>query len=72
MITLTGYIGEKEPVSYSNSFAAEYRGKSTDTKPTTGVCNGSEFLEMDTGDKYYFDGDASDWIKPEAAAQDDS
>lgn len=43
-------------------------GLSTDTKPT-GKLNGSEFLEMDTGDKYYYNEDADageEWTKPGA------
>jgi len=38
----------------------EYKGLSTDTKPTDCAVN-SLFLELDTGDFYYFDGE--DWNK---------
>lgn len=38
----------------------EYKGLSTDTKPTNCGVN-SLFLELDTGDFYYFDGE--EWIK---------
>ena len=38
-----------------------YQGLSTDTKPTEDVAINSLFLELDTGDFYYFDG--SDWNK---------
>lgn len=38
----------------------EYKGLSTDTKPTDCAVN-SLFLELDTGDLYYFDGSA--WAK---------
>ena len=38
-------------------------GLSTDTKPTAGVCTGSEFVEADTGDKYLFDETSGDWTK---------
>lgn len=41
----------------------EYKGLSTDTKPTEGVGVNSLFLELDTGDFYYFDGDEEDWLK---------
>lgn len=34
----------------------EYKGLSTDTKPTECAVN-SMFLELDTGDFYYFDGE---------------
>ena len=38
----------------------EYKGLSADTKPTDCGVN-SIFLELDTGDFYYFDGD--EWQK---------
>lgn len=38
------------------------RGLAADTKPLD-VPNGSEYLEMDTGDKYLFDAAGSTWIK---------
>lgn len=38
----------------------EYKGLSTDTKPT-GCGTNSLFLELDTGDLYYFNGSA--WAK---------
>ena len=38
----------------------ELKGSSTDTKPTNVGIN-TLFLELDTGDFYYFDG--SDWVK---------
>lgn len=40
------------------AFEYEYKGLSTDTKPTACSAN-SLFFELDTGDFYYFDG--SDW-----------
>lgn len=44
-------------------FAVDYfRGLSTDSKPTN-VGNGAEFLEMDTGDIYYFNETAKTWVK---------
>ena len=39
----------------------EFLGVSTDTKPTNDVAVNSLFLELDTGDFYYFDGE--DWQK---------
>lgn len=36
---------------------------STDTKPTSGIANGSSCIEMDTGDKYMFDEAGGQWIK---------
>lgn len=38
-----------------------YVGKSTDTKPTVNVEVNSIFLELDTGNFYYFDGE--EWKK---------
>lgn len=38
----------------------DYRGLSTDTKPTDADIN-ALFLEVDTGDFYYYDG--SEWAK---------
>ena len=35
----------------------EYKGVSTDTKPTTGVGVNSLFWELDTNDFYFFDGE---------------
>lgn len=36
-----------------------YMGKSTDEKPVS--TNASKFVEMDTGDEYFFDGDENGW-----------
>ena len=49
-------------------------GKSTDSKPLTGIVTGSKFTEVDTGDVYLFDesGDgtwtkvAAGWTDPDA------
>lgn len=41
----------------------EFYGKSSDTKPTNDVTNGSSFVEMDTGDVYLFDEEAGQWLK---------
>ena len=39
----------------------DVRCLSTDTKPTTGISNGSTLLEIDTGDVYIFDGEGKTW-----------
>ena len=44
---------------YSEDLA--YEGLSTDNKPTENVGINALFLELDTGDFYYWDG--SDWVK---------
>lgn len=43
-----------------NGSGANYLGLSTDEKPTDAAVN-SLFLEVDTGDFYYYDG--TDWAK---------
>jgi len=35
--------------------------KSTDTKPTEGVANGSILMEIDTGKVWIFDGEDGQW-----------
>ena len=51
---------------------AKYLGLSTDDKPlqvsdAVGMPNGSQFLEMDTGKKYYWNGDSLEWIEMPAS-----
>ena len=36
---------------------------STDTKPTTGIANGSTCIEMNTGKKFMFNEDAGEWVE---------
>lgn len=38
-------------------------GLSTDTKETANIANGSLFIEMDTGDAYFFDEENTRWLK---------
>ena len=40
----------------------EYRGKSTDAKPTDAY-NGSLFKEMDTGKVFMFDAETQTWME---------
>lgn len=48
-------------------------GLSTDSKPTTGICTGSEFLEADTGSKYTFaEGGSPAWAMSVKGASDKS
>lgn len=44
-----------------NGSTANYMGTSDDTKPT-GACVNSLFLELDTGDFYYY-GEDDEWHK---------
>ena len=41
----------------------EISGDSTDTKPTAGICDGSLFVESDTGDVYFFNEKSGDWVQ---------
>lgn len=43
--------------------SAEFKGLSTDTKPTDSVPNGSTFYEMDTQKVYMFDAENQLWIE---------
>lgn len=43
--------------------AIVYYGLSTDDKPTTGVGNGSCFIEMDTSKIYFYDENGSQWLE---------
>ena len=46
-------------ITYNNNPVVgevELKGLSTDTKPTDGIAPNALFLELDTGDFYYFDG----------------
>ena len=44
-----------------NVLYAKIAGLSTDTKPT-GLAMGSEFLEVDTGDKYLYNETSGEWV----------
>ena len=47
---------------YNDMSLAKFDGLSTDNKPVD-CPNGSEFNEIDTGDKYLFDADSEQWYK---------
>lgn len=51
---------------------AHLAGLSTDSKPTAGLCTGSEFLAVDTGDVYAFDEAGGTWAKIRAGVQADA
>ena len=38
-------------------------GDSTESKPTSGICDGSVFMESDTGDSYTFNEKSGAWVK---------
>ena len=54
--------GEKE----DPKFLVELRGLSSDSKPTVlengNIENGSQFIEIDTGYLYLYDGVSKDWM----------
>jgi len=55
-------------ITVHSSEKRELMGLSTDEKPM-GVSENMLFLELDTGDFYYFDGE--DWVKVGAAAENE-
>lgn len=71
MVTI--YKVEKADIKNGGKFLVELRGLADDEKPTTinggAIINGSEFLEIDTGDLYYFNEDDTEWVKPTPAEE---
>lgn len=41
----------------------EISGDSNDTKPTTGICDGSIFVESDTGIVSFFNEASGEWVE---------
>lgn len=50
----------KEGASFDKQ-EVEYRGLSTDEKPTENVINGTIFIEIDTGKIYMYDLENEEW-----------
>lgn len=71
MVTI--YKIEKSDIKNDGKFLVELRGLSDDEKPTSinggAIINGSEFLEIDTGDLYYFNEDDTEWVLPTPAEE---
>ena len=71
MVTI--YKVEKADIKNGGKFLVELRGLADDDKPTTinggAIINGSEFLEIDTGDRYYFNEDGTEWVLPTPAEE---
>ena len=44
---------------------------STDTMPTDNICNGSKFIEMDTGLEYFYDEAGTQWLQFPPASDGD-
>lgn len=53
----------KREYANKDQSAKDYVCKSTDTKPTDGIVNGSMCLEMDTGKFYAFDAAGEQWVE---------
>lgn len=57
----------------NTNMVMHYRGLSTDMNTSAmpdSPPNGSDFLEMDTGKMWYFDGENSEWLDPTATPDD--
>ena len=50
-------------VNGENIIYKEISGDSTDTKPTAGICDGSIFVESDTGKVFFFSEKSGDWVE---------
>ena len=59
MVTING---GKQPQKYGKAIVEMYC-LSTDSKPTTGIANGSLAIEINTGDVYLFNEAGSAWVK---------
>ena len=60
MVTLDKNLQLQDGVATVNQ---TYYGLSTDSKPTSGIGNGSCFIEMDTGKVYFFNAAGNAWIE---------
>lgn len=64
MITIDGNVQVND--SNQTSTNVTYYGLSTDSKPTTDVGNGSCFIEMNTGNVFFFNAASGTWVNPNA------
>lgn len=64
MVTLV-YRGYGKDDNGTDMFYVELAGKSTESKPTTGIVSGSKFVEVNTGKTFVFDGisDPASWTE---------
>lgn len=60
MITVENNI---QTVNGIATVSQTYWGLSTDSKPTSGVGNGSIFIEINTGKVYFFNGEGAAWVE---------
>ena len=63
MVTLDKNLQVQDGVATVNQ---TYYGLSTDSKPTSGIGNGSCFIEMDTGNVFFFNAASGTWVNPNA------
>lgn len=63
MIRWINQVPQFDGTVYAEGFCVE-----NDDKPLVGYCTGSSLFEVDTGDTYFFDEDAAEWVNPEAPA----
>jgi hypothetical protein len=61
-ITLVKYY-DIDPTTGAVNRLIEGYCDSTETKPTTGIADGSTLLETDTGDLYVFNEAGAAWVK---------
>jgi hypothetical protein len=55
---LFGYDENGQPLNYINA-----AGDSTEVKPATGIVDGSQVVETDTGDIYIYNEKSAAWVK---------
>lgn len=58
---MVSIYSEKVSLNDTNERIVELRGLSTDTKPTTGIGNGSVYIEIDTQKIFFYDGTSETW-----------
>lgn len=61
MIRVLTRIPQDDDIHY-----VEMAGLSTDDKPAKKYATGSSFLEVDTGNVFFFDEESCTWINPDA------
>ena len=61
MVTIIQHVVYDGSQSHQRIFIYDVRCKSTDTKPTTDITNGSTLIEVDTGNIFIFDGESQTW-----------
>ena len=57
------YEKQSQQIDGIGTVTATFYGLHDDSKPTSGVGNGSCFIEMDTGKAFFFDAENSLWLE---------